>query len=146
MRHGRTIGLIVTLGAVMVLIASLVHGCVGNRGRAVDSAVQEPPAERVRVQVLNATRIPGLAREATEQLRSAGFDVLHFGNAEGFAPDSSVVLDRVGREEVAQRVAEAVQIGRVESRPDTSLYLEATVVIGRDWPRIPAADLAEPEG
>ena len=91
------------------------------------------PAGRVRVEVLNASGVPGLARRGTEVLRDGGFDVVSYGNAPGFAPDSSVVLDRVGRMELARSVADAVQIPRVYARPDSNVYVDVTVVLGRDW-------------
>ncbi|HZG44358.1 MAG TPA: LytR C-terminal domain-containing protein, partial [Longimicrobium sp.] len=65
------------------------------------------------------------------------------GNAPGFSPDSSVVLDRVGQVSHARAVADALGISRVESRPDANLYLDVTVVLGKDWaarnPERPAA-------
>jgi len=86
-----------------------------------------------RVEVLNASGVPGLARRGTEVLRDGGYDVVSFGNAPGFAPDSSLVLDRVGRMELARSVADAVQIPRVYARPDSNVYVDVTVVLGRDW-------------
>ncbi len=98
-------------------------------------AVAEPipvPDSRVRVQVLNGSNRSGLARLATDQLRDAGFDVVNIGNAASPAK-MSVVLDRAGNPEVAQRVAAALGITRIESRPDTALYLEVTVILGPDF-------------
>jgi hypothetical protein len=145
----QTFGIFATLVLVAVLIGSLVAGLMKGRSRAAlpaaaaDSpatatAADAVPAGRVRVQVLNASGRPGLAREATRVLRDRGFDVKEFGNGQGFPPDSSVVLDRVGRIEVARQVADAVGIRRVTARPDSNLYLDATVVLGRDW-RAPKA-------
>jgi hypothetical protein len=99
--------------------------------------VHLPAGERVRVEVLNAAGVPGIARDATRRLRDRGFDVVYFGNAPTFAIDSSVVIERAGGPEGARRAARALQIDRVESRPDTSLYLEVTVILGRDWQGIP---------
>ena len=136
----QTIGIFATLLAVAVLVGSLVAGMVG-RGPA--PAAPAPPASgqpaakapvgRVRVQVLNASGRPGLAREATGLLRDRGFDVVEFGNGKGFPPDSSIVLDRAGRAEMARQVADAVNIRRIAARPDSNLYLDVTVVLGRDW-------------
>ena len=135
----QTVGLFLTLLLVAALVGSLVYGLRG-RGAPVPSRAPTPeasktaPAERVRVQVLNASGRPGLAREATRILRDRGFDVVEFGNAGAeFAPDSSVVLDRVGKLESARQVADAVGIRRVQARPDANLYLDVTVVLGRDW-------------
>ena len=140
----QTLGIFATLVLVAVLIGSFAAQYLNPRSRAaapapaadspaVPRAADAMPAERVRVQVLNASGRPGLAREATRVLRDRGFDVKEFGNGKGFPPDSSVVLDRVGRIEVARQVADAVGIRRVTTRPDSNLYLDATVVLGRDW-------------
>jgi hypothetical protein len=134
------VGIFVTIVAVAVLVGSLAAGLVGG-GRAVSPSIEamsgapEPrPTERVRVQVLNASRRSGLAREATRELRDRGFDVLEFGNAPAGADSlRSVVLDRVGRVELARQVADAIRIGRVEARPDSNLMLDVTVILGRDW-------------
>lgn len=89
--------------------------------------------ERVRVEVLNAGGRPDMARRAVDILRSRGFDVVYFGNAESFGHDTSRVLDRVGRVGAARDVADALGIPVVESEPDRNLYLDVTVRLGLDW-------------
>lgn len=133
MTPAQRVGLGVTGAAVLVLLGSLVLGLRGGGEGSTLPGVLGGEGPRVRVEVLNASGIPGLARAATERLRQSGYDVVYFGNGRSFAPDSSLVLDRVGTMENAASVAEAVGIGRVGSRPDTSLYLDVTVVLGRDW-------------
>jgi hypothetical protein len=92
-----------------------------------------PAVERVRVEVLNGGGRSGMAREATDRLRDRGFDVVYWGNAGDFGEDSSLVLDRVGRAELARSVAEALGIGTVRSEPDPNLLLDVSVVLGEDW-------------
>ena len=138
----------IRLAALVLLLAAVLGGVVSMVGQwwggsapestAVDSGL--PRGERVRVEVLNAAGIPGLARTATDRLRDAGFDVVYFGNNRGFAPESSLVLDRVGKRENAENVARAVDIPRVLSRPDSTLFLEVTVVLGKDWAGAPPPD------
>ncbi|MDX1494566.1 MAG: LytR C-terminal domain-containing protein [Longimicrobiales bacterium] len=90
--------------------------------------------ERVRVEVFNAGGVTGMARAATEELRAAGFDVVTFDNARTFDPERpSEVIDRVGRTDIAQAVAAAIGIDNVQSDPDPNLFVEVTVVVGRDW-------------
>ena len=91
------------------------------------------PRERVRVEVLNAGGRPNMARDATETLRDLGFDVVYFGNASSFGNDSSVVLDRVGRIDLARAVADALGIQSVRSEPDPNLFLDVSVVLGEGW-------------
>lgn len=136
------LGLVGTALAVLVLVGSMIGGLVpagGGGGGQEDDVERLPPrAERVRVEVLNAAGITGLARAATERIRSAGYDVVYFGNASSFGRDTSVVLDRSGRPHAARAVAAAVDVPLVLERPDTSLYLDVTVIIGRDWSGTPA--------
>jgi hypothetical protein len=94
--------------------------------------VTAPDGKRVKVQVLNATSTRGLARRATQHLRDRGFDVLETGTTAELR-DSTLVLDRSGHPEWARRVAEALGGARVESRPDSSRYLDVTVLLGRAW-------------
>ena len=89
--------------------------------------------ERVTVDVRNAAGVTGMARAATNFLRGAGFDVVSLGNAEHFALDSSVVIDRVGKPETAAAVARALGIRKVTSEPDPNLFVDVTVRLGSDW-------------
>ncbi len=143
----QTVGLFLTLLLVAVLVGSLAAGLMSGRGPAPPSAADEPqpraadarqgstplPAERVRVEVLNASGVPGVAARGRTLLRDRGFDVVYVGNAPGFAPDTSLVLDRVGRMELARAVADEIDIPRVVARPDSNVYADVTVVLGRDW-------------
>jgi len=108
----------------------------GNGTRAGTSLmgreVRAPADTRIRVQVLNATRTRGLARRATLYLRDRGFDVVEVGTTSSLS-DSVVVLDRSGNPEWARLVADALGGGRVESRPDSSRYLDVTVLLGAAW-------------
>jgi hypothetical protein len=54
-----------------------------------------------------------------------------------------VVLDRVGARDVARRAADELGIRTVRSEPDSSLYVDATVIVGVDW-RV--AEVDAPQG
>lgn len=140
MRRLRLAALALALLAVVAGIVSMVAQGRGG-GSAAAPVAEVGERERIRVEVLNASGVPGLARGATARLRDAGYDVVFFGNGRGFAPDSSLVLDRVGRPQLADQIARRLEIARVASRPDTTLYLDVTVVLGKDYatPRPPRA-------
>lgn len=161
-RGGRwlTVGLFVTFVAAAALIGSLAAGLAGGgssssgpdsppaaqtrRGERPDDAAVVPAGQRVRVEVLNASGKPGLASEGRRVLRDHGFDVVQIGNApKEFGPDSSVILDRVGKIENARAVADSLGIRRVLARPDSNLYLDVSVVLGKDW--APPGAVAEPD-
>jgi hypothetical protein len=115
---------------------------------AADSA---PPLSRarIRIEVRNGSGTAGAAERVTELLRRRGFDVVDFGNAERFDHPRTVVLDRIGRPEYAREVAAAFQGLPIESAPDSSLYLDVTVRIGRDLEEVlerADEEVAEGEG
>ena len=90
-----------------------------------------PPGARIKVEVLNGTRTPGLARKATMFLRDRGFDVVETGNSTE-KRGATLVLDRSGHPEWAGLVARAMD-AKAERRPDSTRYLDVTVVLGDDW-------------
>ncbi|MBI1809317.1 MAG: LytR C-terminal domain-containing protein [Gemmatimonadetes bacterium] len=91
-----------------------------------------PESLHVRVEVLNATGTRGLARQAMFAMRDAGFDVVSYGNSSE-PQDSSLVLDRSGHADWAALAVRALGAARAEARPDTSRYLDLTILIGRRW-------------
>ena len=101
-------------------------------GRLVARPVTAPPNTRVRVEVINATRTSGLARRATRLLRDRGFDVVSYATSD-VMQDSTTVLDRSNHPDWARLVGEALGGARVQARPDTSRYVDVTVVLGTTW-------------
>jgi len=103
-----------------------------HQATAVDSSVRAPNGVRIKVEVLNATRNRGVARRVTLYLRDRGFDVVAMGNS-GRLQSNTVVLDRSKHPEWAGLIAKALRADSTLERPDTSRYLDATVLIGTDW-------------
>jgi hypothetical protein len=130
----------VVLGGVVVVSSFLQRW--GGDARPPDPAAPAHVGGRVTVEVLNGGGRSGAAREATEQLRTQGFDVVYFGNAESFDVDSSSVVDRIGNRASASDVAQALGIRNVRSEPDSTLYVDVSVVLGKDWQ--PASDAQPP--
>ena len=132
-------------GIVIALIAAGVFAALGSRGGdgpgILGRQVRAPADTRIRVEVMNATKTRGLARRATAFLRDRGFDVVGTGTVSE-ARDSTLVLDRSGHPEWAELVARALGNARVESRPDSSRYLDVTVLLGRTW--LPPAQPLDP--
>jgi len=120
----------------------LGSGCRGD-GRAAGSHVvpgDGAALPRVTVAVLNASGRPGMARIGTRVLRDAGIDVLSFGNSgDGKTPlDTTRILVRRGPAAVGERIRRALKVGKVVMDPDTTLLLDASVLLGADFaPRLP---------
>lgn len=133
--------LVAALAVVLAFAASLIFGlrdadepaapaAAPARSAAPNAVVRD---SRATVEVLNGSGKQGLARLATEQLRDAGYDVVQFGNA-AQTTINSYVIDRVGKPEVAAAVAQQLGIGGSRTQIDTTRYVDATVVLGKDWP------------
>lgn len=141
-RRRRRIAFVLGATAALVVCAAVVlarrEQGAGRGGAApLGRDARAPEGVRIKVQVLNATRTRGLARRATRRLRDGGFDVVETGTASAVAGqaslDSTLVLDRSGHPEYARRVAAALGGARVEARPDSSRYLDVTVLLGASW-------------
>ena len=100
--------------------------------RATSPAARAPEGVRVRVEILNTTKTRGMARRAMRVLRDHGYDVVGIGSG-GPPSDSTVVIDRTGHPDWARRVAAALGGARIETRPDSSRYLDLTVLLGGAW-------------
>ena len=121
-------------------------GALGPTARSEESrGLADPPERsssvvpgraRIRVSVRNGSGIAGAAERMTVHLRREGFDVVDFGNAERFDYPRTIVIDRSGKPAFAREVAATLQGVPIESAPDPTLFLDVTVRIGRDLPRI----------
>jgi hypothetical protein len=127
----------------LVLLGALIGGAVvatrkpparGGVVVALGSQTGRAPAGvRVRVEVLNASHVIGLARRATLYLRDRGFDVVESGNAGGARRDTTLVLDRSGHADWAASVARAMGEAQTLARPDSSHDVDVTVLVGAAW-------------
>lgn len=104
----------------------------GPAAQADDSLAMAPAGVRVRVEVLNASSVRGLARRATMRLRDLGYDVVSSGNA-GERRDGTLVVVRSGDPEIGERIARGMGGATVESRPDSSRYVDVSVLVGGSW-------------
>ena len=130
-RYGRIILVLLILGVigwtVWLAISSFSTPAVSY---APDDA-RAPAGARIKVEVLNATKTRGLARRATLFLRDRGFDVVGSGNVSEQRA-TTIVYGRSSHMDWARLVARAMN-APVAARPDSSRYLDVTVLIGADW-------------
>ena len=99
---------------------------------------QEPFSEdelTVAIEVLNGTNVGGLARRAANVFQSYGYDIVSVANADNAEYERTVVLDRKGRLEVAQRVANLIRCQRVYSRLEETIdmSIDVTIILGTDF-------------
>jgi len=104
-----------------------VRGAPSTRGEEL---------ERVSVEVLNGAGVPGAAARVSDRLRDMGFDVKTFGNAPNYDHGQSVLLDRSGRDWAVRSLADSLGGIAIRSEAAPELYLDATLILGRDWQQL----------
>jgi len=91
----------------------------------------------IKVQLFGGCRRPGDVMQIAESLRKLGIDVVEIENESGFTYPSSLVVDRLGNPSIADSLCSL--LGLPEDRivlQKYSLMLDATIVIGLDYPKI----------
>ncbi len=88
----------------------------------------------VQLEVLNGTTEPGAAEKLTEALREGGFDVVDVGNYKSSSVAHTTVIARTADQSAATSVASYLGVEKpyVLHQPDKNLYLDVSVIIGRD--------------
>lgn len=119
-----TLGLVV-VGAIYFLAMNPDEPEVRQFGRT----------RAIQLDVQNGTGEARLAQKLTEFLRAEGFDVVELGNYKSQDIPRTMVLDRAGNMDAAKFVAASLGIDeeRVVQQVDKNLFLDVTVVIGKDF-------------
>jgi hypothetical protein len=88
----------------------------------------------IQLEVLNGTTEPKVAQRLTEALRAGGFDVVDMGNYKSSSVSHTTVIGRTADKSAALSVASylGVDKSRVLQKPDKNLYLDVSVIVGKD--------------
>lgn len=134
MKRRGVIALVVIVAGALAVSRIIVMGPPGPPSLPRHASVLIPAGTRVRVEVLNASTVRGLARRATMYLRDRGFDVVENGSATtAERRDSTLILDRTNHRQWAVLASGAMGGARIESRPDTLRDVDLTVLVGATW-------------
>ena len=94
-------------------------------------------SEVIRVEVLNGCGVRKIAQRVTDILREKGFDVVKVDNAPSHDFPKTIVVDRkLETMRYARKVARSIRCRQVTSQVNPSLYLEVTVIVGKDYPKL----------
>ena len=97
------------------------------------------PAAQVKVQVLNGTGMPGLAKQTARQLRALGFDVTGTGDATATSSSTTVSYAGTAQADSAYTLmtqlkgTPAAQNTLAEPAPQTGAPGTVTLTLGADW-------------
>ena len=94
-----------------------------------------PAGSTIQLDVLNGCGAGGAAVQFTSYLRARGYDVVEVRNYKTFDVRESLVIDRVGNLQNAERVAYALGIKKqnILQQMNPDYYVDVSVVIGKDY-------------
>jgi hypothetical protein len=89
----------------------------------------------IQVEVLNGCGVAGVGDGFTDILRAKGIDVVKTGNYRSFDIDNTFLIDRMGKIETANRVADSLNLDKrfIITEKNKSYFLDLTIVIGKDY-------------
>lgn len=91
----------------------------------------------IRVEVLNGCGVNRLAIKVTNLLRKRGFNVVTVGNTDKQSFKETVVIERSDENmKNAKYFAKRIGCKNIGKDVDTALYLEVTLIIGKDYEKI----------
>ncbi len=92
------------------------------------------------LEILNGTRVNGLARKVSELYQSFGYDVVKIGNAQRNTIERTVLIDRIGNPVVANIVGHVIKCKNIESVSTESgngagseTNVDFTLILGKDF-------------
>jgi len=137
-RDFRTAVLDVIIGALGLLVLVLAWSFLSR-------TVFHPPVDPVRsgsprqstiqLDVLNGCGASGAGTAMTAFLRARGFDVVEYRNYRSFDVQQTLVIDRAGNRENAEKVAYALGVAQenIIEQINEDYYVDVSVLIGRDY-------------
>jgi hypothetical protein len=123
--------------ALIVTVYVLAHRSFSNHSATVDPLPSS--TDRVlEVEVLDGAGSIKVAQYVTNILRSQGYDVVEMKRNNDGMIERTYVVDRSGNLEAARKLATTLGIAqdKVFQKIDRNLFLDVTVVVGRDYSRL----------
>ena len=121
---------------LIVVLAAFLVSLVLMLMRADPEAIYRKN-NNIRVEVLNGCGVNRLAVKVTNVLRKRGFNVVKIGNTESQTFTETVVIERNDESKRnAEYLAQQIGVKNIGSDIDPALYLEVTVIVGKDYREI----------
>jgi hypothetical protein len=91
--------------------------------------------EHIQLTIMNGSGVTNAARTFTDFLRARKFDVVEMTNYKEKNVEHTFIIDKVSDTITAQKVAYALGIStmRISHEPDSNAFVDAAVVIGKDY-------------
>ena len=100
-----------------------------------EAAKPQNVQQLIQVEVLNGCGVTGVGDGLTDILRAKGIDVVKTGNYRSFDIENTFIIDRLGKIETADRVADSLNLNKrfIITEKNKSYFLDLTIVIGKDY-------------
>jgi hypothetical protein len=97
--------------------------------------ILKPVKQKMQVEVLNGCGKTGIAAVTTDFLRKSEIDVIYSGNFKHFNINQSMVLDRVGNKDNAEKIAGilGIEADLIKTEINPNRQLDVTVILGKDY-------------
>jgi hypothetical protein len=124
---------IIVIGIIASVTRSLFH--VDDEAPVIADGAR---TRALQLDVVNAAETPRLAQTVTDFLRQRGFDVVEIRTQPGAPAPVTKVIARMRNPEAARKVATALGVKdeNIIDKYDPTLYLDISVVIGKDYPSL----------
>lgn len=130
---------IILITALCIYLAySMIMNTSGSRGDNISDTAKKQitnqPNLSIQINILNATGENRIGARFRDYLKTKGFDIVDMGNYKAEV-EKTMVLDVIGDIRKAKRVADAIGVSQrnVVQQLDKTKYIDATVIIGKDY-------------
>ena len=133
------------LNTLLVLVAAFIlyqvyaigfsPSSTSETGRNTGAAGAIADKNVVQINILNGCGVSGTGQRLTNFLRASGYDVVEMGNYKTYDVKESLVIDRSGNADVAQKLASdlGIEAKNVIQQINSEYFVTASVVIGKDF-------------
>jgi hypothetical protein len=137
-RDPKSLSLNILIGILVCLVGYLLYAFLMRHVFSPPMVTERSGADGaavIQIDVLNGCGDTGMAGKCTAFLRARGFDVVEIRNYKTFDLSESLVIDRAGNRDNAERVAYALNVRKenIIQQINQDYYVDVSVVIGKDY-------------
>jgi hypothetical protein len=135
--------LLVIIGVAFFITVYVLANRNNAHRSAENESILQANSRALEVEVLDGAENMRAAQRITNVLRSQGYDVVEMKRNSGGIVERTFVFDRSGNLEAARKLAETLGISqdKVFQQIDQKLYIDITVVVGKDFSHLKAFQL-----
>lgn len=136
----------ITIFVLTILFILLVASTAFRFSKAMKNFASDREVKYTRVEVLNGCGVDDLAYRVSLYLREKGFDVVEISNVAGPKMERTIIIERVDKGmRNAKRLGAAINCKNMSTMIDSTLFLEASLILGEDYQKFFSKRVLEKE-